>query len=133
MQVAETLAPHSVSRYACGVSGNGKNVKGKIPSPNGDNGRDEKGRFVTGNPGGPGNPLGAEAARFRSQLWEAGTEERRSKLADNLWTWAIEGQSWAVKELFDRLLGKPKESVELTGTFTLAEFYSALGSRLLAS
>ena len=43
------------------------------------------------------------------------------------------GEPWAIKELIDRCIGKPKESLELTGEFTLAEFYRALAPKLLAS
>ena len=35
------------------------------------NGHDAKGRFVVGNPGGPGNPLGGQAARLRNAALQA--------------------------------------------------------------
>ena len=53
------------------------------PSPNGDNGlatspaeglaefRDDKGRFLPGNPGGPGNPYAKRTAHIRRVVLEA--------------------------------------------------------------
>lgn len=41
----------------------------KAPSPNGpQTGRDSRGRFGRGNPGGPGNPFAAEVGKRRARL-----------------------------------------------------------------
>ena len=44
----------------------------KLPSPNGtQSGRDARGRFTAGNPGGPGNPFAAEVGKRRARLMKA--------------------------------------------------------------
>lgn len=80
------------------------------PSPNGSDGRDSRGRFSAGNPGGPGNPLGSKIARLRSALVSAVTEEDIEAIAKTLITQAIAGDMAAVRELFNRLLGRPLEA-----------------------
>ena len=41
------------------------------PSPNGENGRDEQGRFAKGNRGGPGNPNARRSAELREAFLSA--------------------------------------------------------------
>src|SRR5262249_62378779 len=85
-----------------------------LPSPNGANGRDGRGRFTTGNPGGPGNPFGQRSAAFRSALLQAVTVEDVQAVAAKLVAEAKAGQPWAIKEFFDRCIGKPLSTVQLT-------------------
>ena len=87
------------------------------PSTNGDNGlaetRDSKGRFLPGNPGGPGNPQARNVGTWRAALADAVSAEDMAEVARKLVTAAKKGAPWAVKELFDRCLGKPHVQVEL--------------------
>src|SRR5262245_54917021 len=83
-----------------------------LPSPNGTNGRDARGRFTVGNPGGPGNPFGQRSAAFREALFQAVTPEDVRAVAAKLVAEAKAGQPWAVKEFFDRCVGKPVATVE---------------------
>jgi hypothetical protein len=91
----------------------------RAPSPNGGNGRqdavaasgrDKRGRFGHGNPGGPGNPFAAAAGRWRAALVASITEEDLVTVVRALVNAAKRGESWAVRELMDRTLGNPVES-----------------------
>ncbi len=80
------------------------------PTPNGDNGRDDRGRFTTGNAGGPGNPYAQQVGRLRSALMSAVTEDDIKVIIEALVKKAKKGDITAARVLFDRLLGKPLEA-----------------------
>ncbi len=80
------------------------------PSPNGANGRDDRGRFSVGNPGGRGNPHAAQVGRLRAALLEAVTPEDIAAIIARLIEQAKGGDVRAIKEVFDRTLGKPQEA-----------------------
>ena len=88
----------------------------ETPSTNGDNGlvetRDCKGRFLVGNPGGPGNPQARNVATWRAALAGAVSPDDVAEVTEKLKGAAKAGEPWAVHELFDRLLGKPHVSVD---------------------
>jgi len=89
--------------------------------------RDDQGRFLPGNPGGPGNPHVAAVGAWRKALVEAVTPEDVGAVTRKLVAKAKEGESWAVKELFDRCLGRPQQRMELdTGEQTWAAMLVAL-------
>ena len=96
--------------------------KTETPSTNGDNGlaeaRDSKGRFLPGNPGGPGNPQARNVATWRKALAEAVSAEDVTQVAQRLVDAAKAGEPWAVRELLDRLLGKPHVQIELQADAT---------------
>jgi len=106
-------------KVADGKYGNGRagsRNKGRVdvadtraPSTNGDNGhgRDRRGRFVAGNPGGPGNPHARTVAACRRAFLEAVTPADIRKVARTLVRMAIAGDLGAIKELLDRTVGKP--------------------------
>lgn len=76
------------------------------PSPNG---RDAGGRFAKGWKGGPGNPRGATVEKFRHALLGAVTESDISDIARALIEQAKGGDIQAVKELLNRVLGRPTD------------------------
>src|SRR4051812_16546790 len=83
------------------------------PLPNGANGeatRDERGRFVVGYRGGPGNPYAAQTAKLRAALLAAVTEDDITNAIAALRIKAIAGDVVAIRELLDRTLGKPSPS-----------------------
>ena len=83
------------------------------PLPNGPNGapqRDERGRFVLGWRGGPGNPNSAQTAKLRSALLAAVTVDDMTKAVAALRENALAGDVVAIRELLDRCLGKPAQS-----------------------
>lgn len=77
------------------------------PSPNG---RDGQGRFATGWKGGTGNPHAAQVGRLRAAMLEAVTPEDIAEIVARLVELAKEGDVRAIKEVFDRTLGKPQEA-----------------------
>lgn len=72
--------------------------------------RDAQGRFLKGNAGGPGNPLGQHVARLRKALLEAVTPQDMRQIAKALLEQAKGGDVQAAKELLLRCLGRPLES-----------------------
>ena len=96
--------------------------KTETPSTNGDNGlaeaRDSKGRFLPGNPGGPGNPQARNVATWRKALADAVSADDVTQVAQRLTDAAKAGEPWAIHELLDRCLGKPHVQIELQADAT---------------
>jgi len=90
-------------------------AKSEPPKENGANGRDEKGRFVEGNRGGPGNPNAIKVAKLREALLAAVTAKDLREVVKALVREAKKGDVAAARELFDRVLGKVTTSVEVDG------------------
>ncbi|MBL8964282.1 MAG: hypothetical protein JNK70_09440, partial [Phycisphaerae bacterium] len=88
------------------------------PSPNGLNGvpdgsrsdRDGRGRFAAGNRGGPGNPLAPQVAKLRAAMIGAVSPKDMRAITDKLVELARAGNVAAIKEVFERTLGKPQEA-----------------------
>lgn len=80
------------------------------PSANGLDGRDAAGRFVQGNPGGPGNPYAKRVAALREAMLAAVTEEDIGAILAKLVELARSGNVQAAKEVLDRCLGRPLEA-----------------------
>ena len=76
---------------------------------NGD-GRDSSGRFARGNKGGPGNPFARKVGQLRSALLETVTEDDMRAVAAKLVQMARGGNLPAIRELLERMLGKPIEA-----------------------
>ncbi len=71
-----------------------------------ENGRDDRGRFTTGNPGGPGNPHAAKVMNLRSALFRAVTEQDVRDVLAALIAEAKAGNVAAQREFFNRVLGQ---------------------------
>ena len=80
------------------------------PSPNGQNGRDGKGRFTKGNPGGTGNPHARKVGQLRSAMLGAVTQADMRAVVGKLVELAKEGSVQAAREVIDRCIGKPIEA-----------------------
>ena len=91
----------------------------QTPSPNGPFHRNPGGQFVAGNRGGPGNPHGAQVGRLRAALLEAVKPEDMTAIVARLVELAKGGDVRAIKEVFDRTLGKPVEADLLERLATL--------------
>jgi hypothetical protein len=74
-------------------------------------GRDAKGRFAKGNPGGPGNPFARHVARLRSALVQCVGEEDIRHIAKGLLSNARIGHLPSVRILLMYVLGKPSGAV----------------------
>lgn len=80
--------------------------------PNADS-RGEGGRFLKGCKAGPGNPYNAQMQEFRSVLMNAVTHEDMVAVMEMLIVKAKAGKPWAVKEFFDRVVGKASQPFEV--------------------
>jgi hypothetical protein len=69
-------------------------------------GRDKAGRFAKGNKGGPGNPFFNRQKAYRTAILEAVTPEEVVAVMHTLIAKAQEGDVAAIKEVFDRTVGK---------------------------
>lgn len=70
-------------------------------------GRDGKGRFAKGNPGGPGNPHAIAVAKLREALLKAVTPDAIQRIITKLIAQAEAGDTASAKILLDRVLGPP--------------------------
>ena len=77
--------------------------------------RDERGRFLPGNPGGPGNPLAARVHEHRQAVIAAVTPEEVQQVFRVLLDKALAGDVVAAKVLLDRLFGRATVFEEDTG------------------
>src|SRR5262249_3137424 len=75
-------------------------------------GRDGKGRFVRGNPGGPGNPFARQTAALRSALVRKMDEGRMERLAERLSGLARQGDVPAARLVLQYTIGKPTPAVD---------------------
>ncbi len=75
-------------------------------------GRDPKGRFATGNPGGPGNPFARRVAALRSALIQSVQAEDLIAIARTLIEKARTGDTAAAKLVYQYVLGKPAAPVD---------------------
>ncbi|MDZ4685022.1 MAG: hypothetical protein SH850_08020 [Planctomycetaceae bacterium] len=78
-----------------------------MPSPNSSNGRDDSGKFLPGNAGGPGNPHAGRVSKLRAALLNAITEDDITAVAKAIVESAKLGDVAAAKLLFERCLGRP--------------------------
>lgn len=84
--------------------------------PDGPPVRDEKGRYLRGNPGHPGgSPYVKQIAAWRAALTEAVTVDDIKAVALKLVAAARAGKPWAVEMLLDRCLGRAVTPVTLDG------------------
>lgn len=67
------------------------------------------GRFAKGNREGRGNPLAGRAAKIRAVLLQQLTPARAKEIAKALIEQASQGDMAAIRELFDRTIGRPAQ------------------------
>jgi len=73
---------------------------------------DAKGRFLPGNPGGPGNPFARQTASSLRAIREAFTEERLKEVAEMVYRKARGGDLAAAKIMFSYAGGRPAPAPE---------------------
>jgi hypothetical protein len=76
-----------------------------LPAPNGH--RDGNGRFLKGNPGGPGNPYVRQVARLKAALYEALTEDDIRAVVRTMRDKALRGDAAAARLVLEYAVGKP--------------------------
>ena len=81
------------------------------PTKNGHKGRNKNGQFVKGGPGGPGRPRGSHQ-HFKELMLATISDKRFIELVDKVIAAADNSEQWALKELLDRLMGKPSQPIE---------------------
>jgi hypothetical protein len=105
--------PHAEPPSPNGESGaDVTSAGGPSPSANGANGRDQRGRFTKGNPGGPGNPFARRTAQLRRALSMAVSEEDIAVVARQLLEKAKAGDVAAAKLLLGYVVGQPAPVVD---------------------
>jgi hypothetical protein len=79
--------------------------------------RDERGKFLKGCPGGPGNPLAPKVTALKTALLDAVKPDDVSAAVRRLLELVHDDDPKtaldAMRLLFDRVYGRPKESVEM--------------------
>lgn len=98
-----------------------RSCRGYIRATMIDSTRRATGRFVKGNPGGPGNPHNKKAGMFRAALYNAVTPEDIEEVVQALLEKAKEGDVAAARELLDRLIGKPEVGGDILEKIELLE------------
>jgi hypothetical protein len=79
------------------------------PKPNGPNdGRGEDGRFLPGNPRGPGNPYPRQVAALRNSILQAVTPKDIEEIIKAQIAQAKQGDTVAAKFILERVLGRPQ-------------------------
>lgn len=83
----------------------------KKSDPNGNTGRNTKGQFVRGAPGGPGRPAGRLAVEsWRKAFADAVSPADVRAVVRILVKEAKSGERWAIEQLLDRCVGSPIEA-----------------------
>lgn len=73
-------------------------------------GRTAGGRFAKGNPGGPGNPNARQTAQLRALIAECATPDELRAILTRLLSMARAGDMAAIREVLDRVGGKPSQT-----------------------
>ena len=81
-----------------------------FPKSNGANGRDNNGRFVRGNPGGPGNPHARRVGKLRNALIRSVSDADVKEIIAKLVEAAKAGDIQAAREVLDRTIGKATQT-----------------------
>jgi len=76
--------------------------------------KDKKGRFVKGNPGGPGSTFNQRQLAYRELFQKVITEPKFKKLLKVVYGKAMKGDMVACKLLFERMLGKIPEGASIS-------------------
>jgi hypothetical protein len=100
-RIIEEVAPEPATdnkRQETATSGNGS-------------GRDSKGRFTAGNPGGPGNPFARRVAQLRSVMLQCISDEDMQAITHAVLLKARHGDLQAVKLMYQYGIGKASDAV----------------------
>ena len=76
-----------------------------VPKPNGSIGRNARGQFAPGNPGGPGSPYAKRVAELRAALLDSVSADHLRDIITAMVDAAKNGDVAAAKLVLDRCLG----------------------------
>lgn len=91
------------------------------------------GRFLKGNPGGPGNPWPARVHHIRALIQEAATDEAVLAVVARMIEDAKNGDAVARREFFDRTLGKPDQAHKIVAAVADGLTPQQLGELMLGA
>ena len=77
------------------------------------NGRDAFGQFLPGHKGGPGNPHSKRCNQLRTKMIETITTDDIEEITRQLIALAKKGNIKAIKEVFDRVMGKAIQQINV--------------------
>jgi hypothetical protein len=77
-------------------------------APEDNSGRDARGRFTKGNPGGPGNPFARRVAEMRKAMMDAVTPEDIAAIGKAMLAKAKEGDVGAARLVLSYIVGRPQ-------------------------
>lgn len=95
------------------------------------NGNTHAPKFMPGNKLSRGNPFGGKIEKFRARLMDKVTPEQFDRVVKALIAKAEAGEGWAIREFFDRLIGKSTERVEVSGHVEVLQEVRASIARIL--
>lgn len=90
-------------------------------------------KFGPGNKFGKGNPFGGKIEKFRARLIGKVTDEQFDRVVAALVKKAMDGEPWAIREFFDRIVGKSTERVQISGQVAFVEEVRATMAKIIAS
>lgn len=97
------------------------------PKDNGGNVHDlTTGKFLVGNPGGPGRGKSNRHILVNRLMDEEVTDKRAATIIAKWLTLAEAGEQWAVREFLDRTLGKAHQTIDATVAVSLADAIAAI-------
>ena len=76
------------------------------------NGRDARGRFVKGNPGGPGNPYAGKISQLRKALIASVSPQDIAEIARTVIEQAKAGDAAMIRLLWSYVLGEPAKLID---------------------
>lgn len=82
--------------------------------PNLNDFKDKHGKFIKGNPGGPGNPFGSRQQEYRELFLTTVSPAKFKKIIKKVAEKALKGDLSAAKILFERICGKLPEGTTLS-------------------
>ena len=85
-----------------------------------------------GHRAGKGNPFGGSREKWRAAVHKGTTPEQFKRILDKTLHLAEEGTEWAVKEIFDRLMGKATQTLEVDARVNVQQVWEASADDLIA-
>lgn len=79
-----------------------------------------------------GNPYAGDREKWRAHLHKATSPEQFNRIVRRTLALAEEGEEWAVREIFDRLMGKASQPIEIEARINVAQVWDASADDLVS-